>query len=214
MNHPVKLYFMRHGESIANLTREFSNTGYKHPLTETGVQQARAAADVFRRLAVEKIYSSPVLRAMQTAQILAEKLQVPLETAEALREWNVGVYEGTADSLGWDLHSRVQKEWFVHRKLDSKMPGGESFNEIRGRFVPFIQRLARDGDGTKRSIALVGHGGLYMAMLPVIFTNIDYAFARRNGFPYAGVAVSEPRPDGLYCLSWCGISLGVEKIFK
>ncbi len=70
----MKLYFVRHGESTANLLREFSNGGAKHPLTEKGVEQARTVARALSGLQIEQIYASPVLRAVQTAQILAESL--------------------------------------------------------------------------------------------------------------------------------------------
>ena len=97
----MKLYFVRHGESTANLLWEFSNSGLKHPLTEKGVEQARAVARSLCGVGVEHIYSSPILRAVQTAQILAEGLRAPLAITEALREWSVGIYEGTADPVGW-----------------------------------------------------------------------------------------------------------------
>jgi broad specificity phosphatase PhoE len=206
---PMRLYFVRHGESTANCLREFSNSGVKHPLTEKGVEQARAVARGFGGLPVEQVYSSPVLRAMQTAQVLAESLQAPLETTEALREWNVGIYEGTTDPNGWELHRQVQDDWFIHQKFESKMPGGESFREIRERFVPFIDGLIQAGRNSNRNIILVAHGGLYLAMLPVIFRNIDFAFARQHGFPQAASAMAETRSDGLYCISWCGVSLQV-----
>ena len=203
----MKLYFVRHGESTANLLREFSNSGFKHPLTEAGVEQARTIARSLSGLQVERIYSSPVLRAVQTAQILAESLLAPLQITEALREWSVGIYEGTTDPVGWELHRQVQELWFSHQQFDSRMPGGESFHDIQNRFVPFIEGLVSDGRGSARNIILVGHGGLYVAMLPLIFKNVDFAFACRHGFPYTGYAVAEPRPEGLHCLYWCGVSL-------
>jgi broad specificity phosphatase PhoE len=202
----MKLYFVRHGESIANILWEFSNSGYKHPLTEKGVEQARTLGRALSGLQVEQIYSSPILRAVQTAQIRAESLPAPLEITEALREWSVGIYEGTTGPLGWELHRQVQEDWFVHQKLDSKMPGGESFHEIQARFFPFIEALLQNGGDPNRNIVLVGHGGLYMAMLPALFSNIDYAFASQHGFANTAYAVAETRPDGLYCSSWCGIS--------
>lgn len=76
--------------------------------------------------------------------------------------------------------------------------------EIQKRFLPFIEALIRDGQGVDKKIALVSHGGLYMAMLPMIFKNVDFEFANRYGFPYTGCAIAETHPDGLYCLSWCG----------
>jgi len=200
----MKLYFVRHGESTANLLHEFSNSGFKHPLTEQGVAQAHAVADTLSGLAFKKIYTSPLLRAQQTAQLLSARLNAPLEISVALQEWSVGAYEGTTNPAGWELHRQVQEDWFVHRKFDSKIPGGESFNEIRTRFIPFIQRLIRSDNDFTKQILLVAHGGLYLAMLPVIFENVGIDFARQHGFSYTDYAVAETRINSLWCLSWCG----------
>jgi broad specificity phosphatase PhoE len=203
----LKLYFVRHGESIANLLHEFSNTGCKHPLTETGINQAKSLANHLSRLQITQIYSSPILRALQTAQILSDRLQAPLEIAPALQEWSVGIYEGTTDQIGWELHHQVQDDWFIHRKFDSKMPNGESFCEIQSRFNPFIERLVENGRYSDQNIVLVAHGGLYLAMLPSILKNISFAFARQNGFSHTAYTVAELRSDGLYCTSWGTVSL-------
>jgi broad specificity phosphatase PhoE len=201
----MKLYFVRHGESIANLLWVFSNSGTKHPLTEKGIEQARRLAGSLSGLQVERIYSSPILRAVQTAQILAESLLAPVEITEALREWSVGIYEGTTDPVGWELHRQVQDLWFNHRQLDSRMPGGESFNDIQARFTPFIDALVSARGNSEGNIILVGHGGLYMAMLPAIFKNVGFSFAAQHGFSNTAYALAEIRPDGLYCLSWCDL---------
>jgi broad specificity phosphatase PhoE len=201
---PMKLYFVRHGESEANLTGEFSNTGTRHPLTVLGRAQAEQAAQNLIGQEFECVYSSPVLRAVQTAQIIAGRLAASLEIAEALREWDVGIYEGTRDPEGWKLHREVQEDWFYHDRPLSKMPGGECLLDIRARFVPFINGLIQGAGDVDRQFVLVGHGGLYLAMLPVVLKNIDYAFALQHGFLYTGCVIAEVRPDGLYCLSWGG----------
>jgi broad specificity phosphatase PhoE len=200
----MKFYFVRHGESIANLLREFSNSGVKHPLTEKGVEQAYALARSLSGVEFEIIYSSPILRARQTAQVVSETLGIPVEVTEALREWNVGIYEGTTDPKGWELHSSVQRDWFLHNKPESKMPGGESLIEIRDRFVPFIDGLIQRYKDSDRNILCVAHGGLYMAMLPVIFMNVDHAFADELGYPHTLPTVADVHADGLYCTAWCG----------
>lgn len=201
-NQVMQLYFVRHGESTANLVHEFANTGFKHPLTENGVAQAHALAQKLSGLHFDIIYTSPVIRAMQTAEILAESLQAPLKVNEALREWSVGIYEGTTDLAGWELHRQVQEDWYIHHKPESKMPGGESWLDIRARFVPFIEGLVQDGQNSDHKILLVAHGGLYLAMLPAILMNVDFSLASQ-GFPYTACTVAETRPSGLYCLSWC-----------
>lgn len=202
----MKLYFVRHGESTANLLHEFSNSGQRHPLTDRGIEQARDVAEALHGLNIDRVYSSPVLRAVQTAQILAEALQAPVEIMESLREWSVGVYEGTTDPQGWEMHRQVQEDWFIHGKLESKMPGGESFTEIRERFVPFIDALLQQDGGSDRNVALVAHGGLYLAMLPLILSNVDFAFARRQGMPYTAVIQAQARPEGLVCTAWAGMA--------
>lgn len=203
----MRLCFVRHGESTANLLREFSNSGFKHPLTEKGIEQTRALALALADLKVDQIYSSPVMRAVQTAQILAESLHAPLEVTGALREWSVGIYEGTTDPAGWELHWQVQEDWFINNKFDSKMPGGESYLEIRERFIPFIEELVQNESCSDRTIVLVAHGGLYLAMLPAILKNVDFALAAQYNFPYTTCIVAETRPDGLICVSWGGVKL-------
>ena len=205
----MKFYFVRHGESVANLRREFSNSGVSHPLTEKGIEQARALAQHLMEIPFEIIYSSPVLRAMQTAQIVAEQLRIPVEVTEALREWSVGIYEGTTDPQGWDLHRQVQEDWYFKDKLESKMPGGENLIEIRGRFVPFIEGLIQRYKDTDRNILCVAHGGLYLAMLPVIFKNIDHASVVEQGYPHTVPTVAEVRGGELYCTLWCGTPVRV-----
>jgi broad specificity phosphatase PhoE len=211
----MRFYFVRHGESTANLLMEFSNNNSQHPLTERGVEQAQTLAHSLAGLDFVRIYASPVLRAAQTARILADSLGAPLEFTEALREWSVGIYEGTRNPLGWQKHRQVQEDWFIHNHPDSRLPGGESLLDIRARFVPFIESLVKAerlsgqhaGRVIGQDVLLVAHGGLYLAMLPALMDNIDYSFAHRQGFPHTVCTIAEPLPGepfGLHCLIWCG----------
>jgi len=203
----MRLFFVRHGESTANVQHVFSNAGYRHPLTEKGIEQAHALARSLSGIPVEQIYSSPVMRAVQTAEILSEALDAPVEISEALREWSVGDYEGTTDPAGWALHSQVMDDWSYHQKFDSRMPGGESWDEVRARFMPFMDGLLRKEGSPGRTLVLVSHGGLYLAMLPALFKNVSVAMARQYGFPNTGYAAAETRSDGLTCTSWCGFPI-------
>jgi probable phosphoglycerate mutase len=200
----MKLYFVRHGECTANLTAEFSCRGFKHPLTPKGLQQAHTLAQNLASRNISRIYSSPLQRGVQTAEILSTALQAEVEVTGALREWDVGIYEGTTDPQGWRLHRQVQEDWYFRKKLDSKIPGGESFIDIQERFVPFIDTLLQGGRNSDEELVLVGHGGLYICMLPVIFQNVDHEFAVQHGYPNTGYALGETQPGGLYCTEWCG----------
>jgi probable phosphoglycerate mutase len=201
----MELYFVRHGESVANRTRAFANSGSSHhPLTPRGIKQAQRLTATLSSTSIARIYSSPLLRAVQTADILAQTMQAPIEVAEALREWSVGIFEGTSDERGWLLHRQVQEDWFVHGHLESKIPGGESYVEIQERFVPFIEALVAQGRGMDERIALVGHGGLYTAMLPVVLSNVSVEFAFRQPFPHTAYVLGITDADGLRCVEWCG----------
>jgi broad specificity phosphatase PhoE len=208
----TELYFVRHGESTANLTRVFANSeSCHHPLTPRGAKQAQRLAGALASRSIARsfarIYSSPLPRAVETAAILSQTLQAPVEVTEALREWSVGIFEGTSDEQGWLLHHQVQQDWFAHGRLERKMPGGESFVEIRRRFMPFIAALVEQGRDTDERIALVGHGGLYTAMLPVALSNVSFDFALRWPFPHTAYALGVTDADGPRCVEWCGIPM-------
>lgn len=201
----MRLYFTRHGESEANLSHVFSNRGFKHPLTPRGIAQAQALAAHLASHSITQIFSSPLQRAIQTSEILSHALQVPVVIAAALREWDVGIFEDTDDQRGWEMHRQIQHDWFVHKHLDHKLPGGESFLDIQARFVPFIQQLIQAAAYPSAAVVLVGHGGLYHAMLPLILQNIDYAFVTQHPFDNTAYALAETHQDGIYCREWCGI---------
>src|SRR5206468_3641607 len=64
------LYLIRHGENTANLTREFSHRAVDYSLTPKGMLQAQQTAEYFKTRRVDAIYTSPLKRALETAQIV------------------------------------------------------------------------------------------------------------------------------------------------
>ena len=140
----MRLLFVRHGESEANTQRIISNRALPHALTELGRQQAASLAAALRGKGVQAIYSSPVPRAMQTAAILAEACGLESRPADALREFDCGEMEGRSDAEAWAAHRRVTEAWVLRADSGARVPGGESFDDLRARFVPFIQNLAAE----------------------------------------------------------------------
>ena len=204
----MKIIFARHGESQANLQHEFSNQGLKHPLTLEGRQQAAALADALQTQSVTYIYSSPVLRALETAIILAGRLGVEYEVAEALREYDVGLLEGRSDDEAWRAWQTLDDAWLRQERWDQCSEGGESFYAVRQRFVPFIRRLVQDCAQGQACLLCVGHGGLYRHMLPQVLINVDAAFITcHGGLSYTTFITAESTPRGLVCTAWNGISV-------
>lgn len=206
----MKLYFVRHGESEANVLRIISNRGWIHPLTEKGRQQARDLAEKLRTAGIVKIYTSPLQRAVQTAEILAQALGVEFEITDALREFDCGIAEGRLDAEAWKLHAGVTQAWAVDHRWESRIPGGESCLDLRARFLPLVERLVREYAGHPENFVLIGHGGLYYQMLTQALGNIPAGFS--GPFPNTGYVLAEVRSEGLVCLEWCGIKLDQRQI--
>ena len=100
------LMFVRHGHSEANVAGVFANRGEGYPLTDTGRAQAAELADRLGDLQVDRVYSSPLLRARQTADVSAARTGAPVTVTAALTECDMGELEGTGDPAGWALHTK------------------------------------------------------------------------------------------------------------
>ena len=201
------LYFIRHGESEANQLNEFSNGLNKHPLTEKGRQQAHDLAARFVDLPITACYSSPILRAVETASILCTELGITYQVTEALREFDVGVLEGKSDDQSWRRFWLLMDDWFERKEWDRRIEGGENFWDIRRRFVPFIEGLVKEFDKTPAHLLLVSHGGTLRCMLPLILRNIDFPFVQNSHVHNTDVIVAESTPEGLVCRSWGEVKL-------
>ena len=199
----MKLYFVRHGESEANVLRVISNRGWVHPLTDKGRQQARDLAEKLREAGIVKIHTSPLQRAVQTAKILAQTLGCEVEITGALREFDCGIAEGRADAEAWQLWQTAWDNWLIHQQWDYRIEGGESFHDLRNRFLPLVNGLLQDYAGCPDNFVLIGHGGLYYSILPQVLVNLPPKF--EGGFPNTGYVLVEARPEGLVCLEWCGV---------
>jgi len=195
----MKLYFVRHGESEANTQHVISNYASHFGLTERGKEQVHLLADRLKEMPITTMYSSPVLRAMDTADILYQVLDLPYRVTEALREYHCGVLEGKSDEESWRLHRQYYEDWTLCHNYPSKPEAGESFVDIQNRFVPFIESMKRDDD---EDILLVGHGGLFHLMLPLVLDNIDNNFVSSHGIGHTDCIVAELRSDKFVCLQW------------
>ena len=203
----MKITFTRHGESHANILRQISNRGLTHPLTRNGRKQAAALADRLQERAITQIYTSPLLRAIETSVIVAEQLGVAYEVTDALREFDCGIAEGRADETAWQMWHEVFDAWTIHRWWEQRIEGGESFYHVRNRFVPFIEGLVAQYGNTDANLLCVAHGGVLWLMLPLVLTNVDNDLMSKHGFGHTTCIVSELRPDGLRCVEWDGVKI-------
>ncbi len=167
------LYLVRHGENTANLTKELSHRRVDYSLTAKGILQAQQTAAQFVGRGIDEIYASPLKRAVETAQIIAQALGLPFSVLEALREVNVGAMEGQPVSQAlWTAHNRIIHAWFSGDSA-ARFPEGESHDELVERFTGCLRPVLQRGDG--RRILLVGHGGTFLLALPTLCPGLQFA---------------------------------------
>jgi broad specificity phosphatase PhoE len=166
-----RIILLRHGENRANLTKEFSYKKIDYPLTQKGVLQAQQTADALRSRDIRAVYTSPLKRAQQTAQIVGEALNLTPIVKEAFREFNVGRLEEVPPSTEtWDQYRRVIHAW-VKGDLDVHFPGGENNLELWARYKQgLIDAILSHPDQT---LLIAGHGGLFTSTLPRLCSEVN-----------------------------------------
>ncbi|MDX1414756.1 MAG: histidine phosphatase family protein [Candidatus Promineifilaceae bacterium] len=201
----MKLLITRHGESEANVRQIISNRDLQHVLTQKGKEQALQLADDLAAYDVNDIYCSPILRARETAEIVACRLELGFTITDALLEFDCGMMEGRGDAEAWQAHSATVRAWDVYRQYDRCIPpDGESFHDMQDRFLPFMAEITGQSEGTATDILLISHGGMLHQMLPLFLANIDRDFTRRNQLKNCALVVAEEGNGGWRCVEWSG----------
>jgi broad specificity phosphatase PhoE len=153
----VKIFIIRHGQSVDNVTRTIS--GPDAPLSDLGRGQAKSIGQKLLEIGIEfdVVYSSTFQRAAETARIICNELRIEdIIFDKRLREGDAGILTGRR--IG-DL-TKEEKAFFdsLLVNLDERIPGGESNNEqmIRTKEV-FLEIVENHPENS--TILIVGHGG-------------------------------------------------------
>jgi probable phosphoglycerate mutase len=182
----AKLILVRHGESVGNRDRIFAINPAELPLTELGYRQAAEAAVQIRLMfAPELIIASPFVRARETARVIAEALQLPLSIEPALYERDVGSLKGQSyDSLDSAVGLDHAAPWAW------RPDGGESYEDVKARTGPIIDRLARAHPGG--DVVIVSHGGV----MQTLWAHVTGQWRNAPVSPNCGMVVIEHSSRG------------------
>jgi broad specificity phosphatase PhoE len=151
------VHFVRHGESVSNAAPGAmalpGDQGDR--LTDRGFEQARQVAEAFADFGAERVLTSPLRRARETAGLIAERLELPIVEVEELRELRES--DGFGELSLEDQRLRRWSVWMAEHgdDPDYSYRGGESFNEITARVRTLQERLV--ADAVEQTIA-VSHG--------------------------------------------------------
>ena len=180
----LRLLLVRHGETIWNAEdRLIGRTDL--PLSEGGVQQARRLA---ARLATENIaviYTSEMIRAMETATAIGEACQLSPRPDPRLHELDLGQWEGLTYDI---LTRRFPDELAAWRDAESPQapPDGETPEHLTGRVGEFIDDLLDRHRG--ETVAVVSHGGVFQTL---IFLALGFPFRNDWYFYMFNGSISE-----------------------
>lgn len=149
----MELYLVRHGEAEDDIRGTIGGE-MDDPLTERGREQARALARRLASLALDAIYASPLIRARETADILAAGRPAAPVIEEGLAEKRLGVLAGLPRA-----EAKVRyPQYFGEGARDLVPPGAESYEAFFARVKEALGRIraAHSSDG---AVLVVSHGG-------------------------------------------------------
>jgi len=177
----TQLLLIRHGQSTWNAEGRIQGWA-DPPLGETGLDQARKLAQwlVVEGYPIVAIYSSPLLRAKQTAEQVGQAFSLPVQTDDRLKENNVGQLTGLT---GPEVEQRFP-EWLAARRVSQEWmppPEGEDRDHFVSRAVAVMTDIVTNH--SERTIAVVSHGGtlgVYLAYLLEMPTHRSLPFQFDN----------------------------------
>lgn len=154
------LYIARHGQTEWN--EKGILMGHKDsPLTDLGIQQAHGLARALADVHFDAIFSSDLLRAQRTAEIVKLERDLAIQTTHMLRERSCGDYEGLPHNAYGDAKAKLIKDLNLLTNAEKKAlklaPNTESVDEHIARLITFIREVAVAYAG--KTLLLMTHGG-------------------------------------------------------
>lgn len=183
----AELILARHGETMWNVEKVFRGRADVN-LDEVGIKQAELLGKYLSNWELEAIYSSPVKRALDTANIVARYQKVAVRIAEGLTDFDFGEWQSLPEQEVKRLYPAILSEW--HNNPDkAKMPGGESLADVRGRAVEVVNDVLSRHQG---NVLLVSHRVVIKVLICYLlgldnshFRNINQDVGGITTFDYA-----------------------------
>ena len=149
---PTVTLLLRHGQTPLSVQKRYAGVS-DVPLTEIGVDQAAAAAKRLASAGIGAIVSSPLQRAVRTAEEVAAVTGVPVVTDEGLRETDFGAWEGLTFAEVRERWPAEMTSWLADPAVAP--PGGESFVEVNTRVTEALHRVLTSQ--ARQNVLIVSH---------------------------------------------------------
>lgn len=195
----TRILLVRHGQSQGNAERRFGGH-LPTPLSELGARQAEATARALAAEGVTAIYSSDLLRAVQTAEPLAREAGLEIKRTDALRERSVGRMEGLTFE---DAAESYPEEYaaLLRRDFEHVLTGGESYRQLLDRASAELDRAIETNRGG--TLAVFSHTGTICILTLHLMGALDAPHLRPVWIASSncGITRIELRADGFLRVS-------------
>ena len=150
------ILLIRHGATDANLQRPYVLQGrsLNGPLSQTGIEQVSAAGEFLKNFPIDHVYASPMVRAQQSAELIATHHGHTVKTVDEIIEVDVGDWEAKS----WDKIMEEDPDHyrqFMANPSEVPYKGGECYRDVQQRVVPAMTNLAADHLG--EMVVVVAH---------------------------------------------------------
>ena len=190
-----KIFLIRHGEVEWN--RKSAYVGATDvPLNAAGQAQAVQLASRLDGEQISAVYSSDLTRARKTAEIIAERLGLKVHLTRELQEVDYGEWEGVLESEAPQRDPDIYRKWRAN-PVEIRIPGGETFGELRDRAFPAFCRIAQAH--SNENVVIVSHKSTNRVILTCLL-GINVNYYRRIGQGNACINVIEVREDGSFAV--------------
>ena len=185
----LRLYMMRHGETVWNTERRYQGMT-DIELSDTGIRQARCAAERFKNIDIDKIYCSPLKRAMATAKPIADEKKLDIIPEENFREICFGDWEGMTVS---ELTRKYGEEYmnFIKEPHKYGFPGEGTIDKVIERLKPSLDRIIKNESG---NILIISHGGIIRLMIMYIM-GLDNSWFTKMWINNTAISIIEIKDD-------------------
>lgn len=186
----MKLYLVRHGETEWNKLRKVQGHA-DIPLNERGIYLAEKTAEGLAKVSFDLAYTSPLVRAKKTAEIILKGKNIPVYEDIRIQEIGFGAAEGMCcQEENRNPDSEAFNLFFTDTRHYEVFEGGETFGELGKRIEEFLLELCSNQNFRDKTILLSTHGAALKAMLNFIKNQQDISLFWENGVP-ANCAVTE-----------------------
>ncbi len=192
----VKIYIVRHCESMGNVEHRFQGR-FDAPVSPRGEQQLELLALRFRNTHLDAIYSSPLSRALRTAQAVNRFHDLPVQVWDSLSELDVGEMENLLLTEIGEKFPLVAENWDESPDL-CEFPGGETMKQAYDRANGALDQIIAENPG--KTVLIATHGGVIRNLDARIRTG-DVT-GMRGGAVFGNTGVSILEADGRGGLKW------------